>query len=599
MRKTLRLLALATALLMLLSALPAAAETAGSTYYTLGSKMGDFTVTTYDGRDVTLSEVLQEKDMVLLNIWATWCGACRMAFPYVQEAYAKNSDRVEIIAVDCEPADDDEDLKAFAGEMGLTFPVARDTAALAASFRASSIPTSVVIDRFGTVCYIGVGAVTDTETFQRLFDVFVGDDYTESRIIRTIPVKPNIPSAETEKLAAALNVPGGSLMFTNPADEYVWPMIPAEEDGRLCVMSTNKGVNDTQAKLFTTVTAQEGDALAITFKTSTETGSDLMTLEVNGTPVKVFGGAKDWMTYAYAFPAAGEYEIAIGYAKDAMNAVGGDVVYIDEVALLQGDAAQAALAANPEYPVSGAVTLNVMNPDARQIIFEDPTYALMSLFGLADYYIVPSGEVELLATLDESTDPEGALLVNYYDGTVNGVVSGVTAEGYTYATKLDSVNTTGYAYTNLHLYPAASCSLMEVRTVVCFASEADANAFVNTMPYYGYNVTGWQYLDGAAIDGHDVPVEAAGAASAHYTITFIDQQGEFIPGVTISICDETTCEIRTSDDNGAVAFNAAPYAWEIHVLKAPEGCAFDADAVWTLDARGGDTIIALERVVAD
>lgn len=599
MRKTLRLLALATALLMLLSALPAAAETAGSTYYTLGSTMGDFTVTTYDGREVTLSEVLGEKDMVLLNIWATWCGPCRMEFPYMQEAYEQYSDRVEIIAVDCEPTDDDEDLKAFAAEMGLTFPVARDTAALAVSFRASSIPTSVVIDRFGTVCYIGAGAVTNTETFQRLFDVFVGDDYTESRVIRSIPVKPNIPAAETEKLAAALNVPGGSLMFSNPADEYVWPMIPAEEDGRLCVMSTNKGVDETQAKLFTTVTAKEGDALAITFKTSTEAGSDLMTLEVNGTRVKVFGGEKDWMTYAYAFPAEGEYEIAIGYAKDAMNAAGSDVVYIDEIVLLEGEAAQTAIAANPAYPVSAAVTLSVLNSDARQIAFEDPTYALLSLFGLADYYIVPGGEVQLLATLDESTDPEGALLVNYYDGTINSVVGGMTDDGYAYATKLDSVNTTGYAYTNLHLYPSASCSVMDVRTVVCFASEADADAFVRTMPYYGYNVTGWAYLGDDEDVLHDLPAEGLPAQEAAYTITFIDQQGEFIPGVTISICDETTCEIMTSDDSGAVAFSAAPYAWEIHVLKAPEGCSFDADAVWTLDAQGGDTIIALERVVAD
>lgn len=599
MRKTLRLLALATALLMMLTVLPAAAETAGSTYYTLGSTMGDFTVTTYDGREVTLSEVLREKDMVLLNIWATWCGPCKMEFPYMQQAYEQYSDRVEIIAVDCEPTDDDAALKAFAEERGLTFPVARDTANLAASFRASSIPTSVVIDRYGKVCLILQGAMTSADAFANIFDAYVGEDYTESRILSGIPVKPNIPAAAEEKLAAALNVPGGSLMFTNAADAYVWPMIPAEEDGRLCVMSTNKGTDSAQAKLFTTVTAKEGDALAITFKTSTEAGSDLLTLEVNGTRVKVFGGEKDWMTYAYAFPAEGEYEIAIGYEKDAMNAAGGDVVYIDEIALLEGEAAQTAIAANPAYPVSAAVTLSVRNSDARQIVFEDPTYALLSLFGLADYYIVPTGTVELLATLDESTDPEGALLVNYYDGTINSVIGGMTADGYAYTTKLDSVETTGYAYTNLHLYPSAACAIMDVRTVVCFASEADADAFVRTMPYYGYNVTGWAYLGDEEDVLHDLPAGGLAAPEAAYTITFIDQQGEFIPGVTVSICDETTCEIMTSDENGVVTFSAEPYAWEVHVLKAPDGCSFDADAVWTLDAQGGDTIIALERTVAE
>ncbi|MBQ7848671.1 MAG: TlpA family protein disulfide reductase [Clostridia bacterium] len=594
-----RILCLLTLAVMLLTVLPVAAEVSGNSYYVLGSTMNDFSVTTYDGRQVTLSETLKEKDMVLLNIWATWCGPCRMEFPYMQEAYAKYSDRVEIIAVSCEETDSNEKLKTFAEDMGLTFPVARDTAGLAYRFRASSIPTSVVIDRFGTVCYIGAGAVTNAETFQRLFDVFVGDDYAKSRVIQTIPVKPNIPAAEAEKLAAALNVPGGSLLFTNPADEFVWPMIPAEEDGRLCVMSTNKGVDDTQAKLYTTVTAQEGDALAFTFKTSSEAASDLLTLEVNGTRVKVFGGEKDWMTYAYAFPADGQYEIAFGYEKDAMGATGSDVVYIDEIALLTGDDVRAAVAANPAYPMAEAVTLSVLNSDAKQILFDDPTYALLSLFGLADYYIVPGGSVQLLATLDETVDPEGALLVNYYDGTVNGVIGGMTTEGYTYATQLDSVATTGYAYTNLHLYPSASCSIMDVRTVVCFASEADANAFVETMPAYGYNVTGWSYADGAEAATHALPGEGVDPAAADYTITFIDQQGEFISGVTVTVCDEESCEVMTSDEDGAIEFAGEPYPWEIHVIRAPEGCTFDPDAVWTLDADGGETIIALERTVVE
>ena len=42
--------------------------------YQMGDKIQDFTVTTFDGKTVTLSEVLKEKDMVLINIWATWCG---------------------------------------------------------------------------------------------------------------------------------------------------------------------------------------------------------------------------------------------------------------------------------------------------------------------------------------------------------------------------------------------------------------------------------------------------------------------------------------------------------------------------------------------
>jgi hypothetical protein len=39
-------------------------------YYQIGDKMDDFTMTTYDGKEISLYKVLEKKDMVLLNLWA-------------------------------------------------------------------------------------------------------------------------------------------------------------------------------------------------------------------------------------------------------------------------------------------------------------------------------------------------------------------------------------------------------------------------------------------------------------------------------------------------------------------------------------------------
>lgn len=411
-------------------------------------------------------------------------------------------------------------------------------------------------------------------------------------------VLPSIPAATEERLAEALNAPGGSLAFANPADAYVWPMIPAEEDERLCVMSTNKGVDASQAAVSVSVEAKAGDALRITFKTSTETASDLMELRVNGETVKVFGGEKDWMAYAHVFPAEGTYAVEVAYVKDAMGGTGGDVVYIDEIALLTGEAASAAAALNPAYPTADETALTVLNGDARQILFDDPTYALLSLFGLADYYIVPSGEVNLLATLRADADPEAAFVVNYYDGGFHGLTQYMTAEGYAFSTPIDSVETTGYTYTNVHLYPSADGSIMDVKTVVCFASEADANAFVAEMPLYGYSVKGWSYMDGSAAQTDALPGEGV-EAQAHYTLTFIDQQGEFIEGVTVKVSGGDFSERMTSDAEGVVEFAAAPDGYRVQVETAPEGCAFDAERLWTLDAEGGETIIDLVREIVE
>ena len=42
---------------------------------------------------------------VLVDFWATWCGPCRMEFPYMEEAYKQVSDDLAIVAVSCEPTD--------------------------------------------------------------------------------------------------------------------------------------------------------------------------------------------------------------------------------------------------------------------------------------------------------------------------------------------------------------------------------------------------------------------------------------------------------------------------------------------------------------
>ena len=78
----------------------------------LGDVMFDFTVTSSDGKDYTLSELLKEKDAVVLNFWYLNCNPCRMEFPYLQEAYEAYSDRIELLALN--PVDGtDEPVAAF------------------------------------------------------------------------------------------------------------------------------------------------------------------------------------------------------------------------------------------------------------------------------------------------------------------------------------------------------------------------------------------------------------------------------------------------------------------------------------------------------
>lgn len=166
-----------TVLLLCSLAVPAFAAEEG---YEKGQKLPDFTVTTFDGREISLYETLEEKDLVLINIWATWCPPCRMEFPYMEEAYLLYRDDIEIIALSCEPSDSDKALAAFVEEMGMSFPVARDTAGLARKLNVSAIPLSLIVDKEGIIRYMEVGAKFETEAFAELFEQYISDDAAEN-----------------------------------------------------------------------------------------------------------------------------------------------------------------------------------------------------------------------------------------------------------------------------------------------------------------------------------------------------------------------------------------------------------------------------------
>lgn len=445
--------------------------------YTLGGKMEDFTVTTYDGKTITLSEVLKEKEMVLINLWATWCGPCRNEFPFMQMAYELYSDKIEVIALSCEEDDTPDVLASFVESMGMTFPVGRDTPDLLTKFQRNSIPTSIVIDRFGVICFIESGSITDLDSFMRLFDTFLGDSYTESVLLDGVPKpRPNTEPSSEEKLNSALNVEGGSLSFTNSEDASVWPMTVCEKDGRIVVAAANSGADETVAAVHTKISAKAGDAIVVTFKTSTEIGCDVLQISINGTAVKSFGGEKDWMTYAWAVPADGEYELTLSYFKDAMEGRGDDRVWIDSVTVVSGDDAATALAANPTYPVADALSMTLISEGAREIVFEDPENVMEYFLGVTSFYIVPGDTATFLVTLPADMDPELICTYADFDGLQNAVVDFSTADGYVISTGVDSVMTTGYAYASMYLLDSTAED--PILCITYFADEANIKALI-------------------------------------------------------------------------------------------------------------------------
>lgn len=573
-----RLHVLTACLLTVLLLVGAAQASSTPLFYAKGDKIQDFSFTTYDGESYCLYDILKEKDAILLNIWATWCGPCRNEFPYMQEAYAEYQDKIEVIALSCEPTDTPEKLAAFAKQYGLTFKIGQDPVDFLRALGMTSIPTTLMIDRFGTICFIEAGAQTSADSFRRLFDVFLGDDYTESILLDAIPsIKPNVASSEQTALTEAL----GSTA-KNPTNAYTWPMIVTEKDGRMVVASTNAKYASTRAEVTATVKAKAGDAIVVTFKTSTEPIYDLLTLSLNGRTVKSFGGEHDWMTYAMPVESDGEHQVKVSYIKDVISDAGEDTVWVDSIVVAE-DAA-AALAANPAYPIAEKNDIIVTTPVAQEVTIADPNGLLAANFGNVKCYIVNSDTASVKGSLAESVDPEKAFLYFSFDKTQLGMLQAMSEDGYTGNTGVDSMNTTNYlcSYAVLYLDATGNNRL----TGILFRDEENLNSFVSR------NALGeWHYVE-ETIDesaAKELPLNSMSA----YTLRCVDQNGNPVSGVMMQVCDDETCQVLMTDGNGVCTFTAAPYAWEIHILRAPDGYTVDSTEVVHAPAAGGEIVFTL------
>lgn len=118
--------------------------------------------TTLTGEEYVLAD--DRGDIVVLNVWASWCAPCRAEAPELQEVWADVQDQgVRFIGLNTR----DSNLAAqrFVETMGLTFPSVEDTDGrlqllFADSLPPQAIPSTLVIDREGRVAARMLGKVS-------------------------------------------------------------------------------------------------------------------------------------------------------------------------------------------------------------------------------------------------------------------------------------------------------------------------------------------------------------------------------------------------------------------------------------------------------
>ncbi|MEM8757317.1 MAG: TlpA disulfide reductase family protein [Planctomycetota bacterium] len=136
-----------------------------------GEQAVAFEATDATGQTVALADYAGR--VTVLDFFATWCGHCTKASPYVQRLHERYSDdeRVAIVAVHRDvdyrrghPAD-------YMAEHNYTFDLIPDGREVASAYGIWSLPQFIIIDQDGTIVHRQAGfGENDIEAFAGIID---------------------------------------------------------------------------------------------------------------------------------------------------------------------------------------------------------------------------------------------------------------------------------------------------------------------------------------------------------------------------------------------------------------------------------------------
>jgi cytochrome c biogenesis protein CcmG, thiol:disulfide interchange protein DsbE len=148
-----------TAAVALLLALAAATACDVASGATVGNRAPAYSAATLDGGEVSLSALRGE--VVLLNVWATWCYPCRREMPSFEALHRDLAPQgLRVVAVSIDKHGARGEIEEFLDEHGITFTILFDPdQRVARTFNTMGVPETFLIDRDGVLVKHWIGRI--------------------------------------------------------------------------------------------------------------------------------------------------------------------------------------------------------------------------------------------------------------------------------------------------------------------------------------------------------------------------------------------------------------------------------------------------------
>lgn len=135
----------------------------------VGKPAPAFKMTDLSGKTWTNKSLLGK--VVVLDFWATWCGPCKQASPYMDQLYKKyKSKGLVVIGAETLDKGDPAQAKAYVAGHHYSYIFTTKNEALSTALGVPGLPSFVVIDKQGRVARTQTGLPTQIPTLYTSFE---------------------------------------------------------------------------------------------------------------------------------------------------------------------------------------------------------------------------------------------------------------------------------------------------------------------------------------------------------------------------------------------------------------------------------------------